>query len=78
MDPSSISLLSNTKQVIPLYPSSRLTFANTKKTPASFAFDIQSFVPFKMNSSPDCLVAVVFSANASDPDSASDKQNDPT
>ena len=73
-----MSDLSNTKQVIPLYPNSGLTFANTKNTPASFAFDIHIFDPFRMNSSFPTCFAVVFSANASDPDSDSDKQKDPT
>lgn len=66
--------------MIPLYPNSGLTFAKTRKIPASFAFDIHIFDPFKMNSSSSELkgLAVVFNAKASDPDSASDRQNDPT
>lgn len=70
--------LSNTKQVIPLYPNSGLTFANTKKISASQAFDIHIFVPFSLNSSLPTGSARVFKENASEPDSASDKQNDPS
>ena len=76
----SVSFLSNTKQVIPLYPNSGLTLAKTRNIPASLALDIHIFVPFMMNSSSFEFIglAVVFKAKASDPDSASDKQNDPT
>lgn len=68
--------LSIMKQVIPLYPFSGSAFAITKNTPAILALDIQSLLPFIMKYSPSCF-ARVFRANASEPDSASDKQNDP-
>mmetsp|Transcript_55479 Transcript_55479/g.154645 ORF Transcript_55479/g.154645 Transcript_55479/m.154645 type:complete len:249 (+) Transcript_55479:751-1497(+) len=63
--------------VMPRWPRSGAAFANTTKTPASMAFEIQHLLPSINQSLPSCL-ALDFKANASEPLPASERQKLPT